>query len=116
LKILLAIIALVIVVLLVAIIVPSLPSYHFASVGEARAFGHFEDAEIVDELGDTNGPYRLKGGVGGGRNSEQFSFNLTFDGRTTNWTRPISNHMGFVVTIFENRRGNQFAVVRKSTK
>jgi hypothetical protein len=115
LKILLAIIALVFVALIVAIIVPSLPSYHFASVSEARAFGHFEgDVEIVDELGDTNGPYRLKGGVGGGRNSEQFSFDLTFDGHTTNWTRPISNHLGFVVTIFENRRGNQFAVVRKS--
>ena len=113
LKILLAVIVLVIIALIVAIIVPSLPSYHFASVSEARTFGHIEDAEIVDELGDTNGPYRLKGGVAGGRNSEQFSFNLKFDGRSTNWTQPISNHMGFVATIFENRRGNQFAIVRK---
>ena len=112
-KILLAVIALAIVALIVAVIAPSLPSYHFASASEARAFGHIEDAEIVDELGDTNGPYRLKGGVSGGRNSEQFSFNLTFDGRTTNWTQPISNHIGFVATIFENRRGNQFAIVRR---
>jgi len=111
-KILLAVIALAIVGLMLAIIIPSLPSYHFASVNEARSFGHIEDAEIVDELGDTNGPYRLKGGVVGGV-GKPFDFNLTFNGYTTNWSRPVSNHMWFVATIFENRRGNQFAIVRK---
>jgi phage shock protein PspC (stress-responsive transcriptional regulator) len=115
LKILLAVIALVIVALIVAIIVPSLPSYRFASISEARAFSHIEDAEIVDELGDTNGPYRLKGGVVGGV-GKPFDFDLTFNGHTINWSRPVSNHMWFVATIFENRRGNQFAVVRKRTE
>jgi type III secretory pathway component EscU len=46
--------------LMLAVIVPSLPRYNFASANEARAFAHMEDEEIVDELGDTNGPYRLK--------------------------------------------------------
>jgi hypothetical protein len=115
LKILLAVIVLTIVALIVAIIVPSLPSYRFASVSEARAFSHIDGAEIVDELGDTNGPYRLKGGVVGGV-GKPFDFALTFNGYTTNWSQPVSNHMWFVATIFENRRGNQFAVVRKRTE
>jgi hypothetical protein len=115
-KILLFVIVLAIGGLMLAIVIPNLPRYNFASVSEARAFGHIDGAEIVDELGDTNGPYRLKGGVGGGSREAFFDFNLTFNGHTTNWSRPISNHMGFAVTIFENRRGNQFAVVRKSTK
>ena len=65
------------VLLMLAVIVPSLPRYSFASVTEARAFAHMEDAEIVDELGDTNGPYRLKGSrVSGRLGSEQtFSTN-----------------------------------------
>jgi hypothetical protein len=110
-----SIIALAVVGLMLAIIVPSLPSYNFASVSEARAFGHMDDAEMVDELGDTNGPYRLKGGAVGGV-GKPFDFDLTFNARTTNWSRPVSNHMWFVVTIFENRRGNQFAVLRKRTE
>ena len=101
--------------LVLAVIVPSLPYYKFASVNEARTFGHFEDAEIVDELGDTNGPYRFKRGVVGGV-GKPFDFALTFDGRTTHWTRPVTNHMWFVAIIFENRRGNQFAVIRKRTE
>jgi hypothetical protein len=112
-KIVFGILALAVVAVMVAIIAPNFARIRFASVREARAFGHLEDAEIVDELGDTNGPYTLKGAVVGGRNSEQFTFNLTFDGRTTNWTQAISNHLGFVATIFENRRGNQFAIVRR---
>ena len=32
---------------------PSLPRYNFASVSEATAFAHNENAEIVDEFGDT---------------------------------------------------------------
>jgi hypothetical protein len=101
--------------LMLAIIVPSLPRYSFASVSEARAFAHMEDAEIVNELGDTNGPYRLKRGVVGGV-GKPFAFDLTFNGHTTNCSQPVSNHMRFVATIFENRRGNQFAVVRKRTE
>ena len=118
LKILLAVIALVIIALIVAIIVPSLPSYHFAAVSEARSFGHTEDAQIVDELGDTNGPYRLKGGVVSGRNTfgKNFGFDLTFNGHTTNWNRLVSSNTWYVVTIFENRGGNQFAIVRKGTE
>jgi len=106
------------VLLMLAIVVPSLPRYNFASVSEARAFAHMEDAEIVDELGDTNGPYRLKGGAVSGRNTvgRNFDFDLTFDGHTTNWTRLVSSNTSYVVTIFENRRGNQFAVVRKRTE
>jgi len=114
-KIVLAVIALAVAALVLAIIIPSLPSYHFASVNEARSFGHFEDGEIVDELGDTNGPYKLRGGVVGGV-GKPFDFNLTFNGRTTNWTQPVSNHMWFVASIFENRKGNQFAVIRKRTE
>ena len=49
-KILLAVVAFVIVALIVVIIVPSLPSYHFASTSEARSFGHNEDAQIVGDL------------------------------------------------------------------
>ena len=97
---------------MVAIIVPSLPRYRFVSVSEARSFGHIGDAEIIDELGDTNGPYRLAKGIVGGV-GKPFDFDLTFSGRTTNWSQPVSNHMWFVVTVFQNRRGNQFAVVRK---
>ncbi|MFN7140047.1 MAG: hypothetical protein ACK4UN_12000 [Limisphaerales bacterium] len=51
-----------------------------------------------------------------GRNSERFDFDLTFDGRATNWARPLTNQMGYVATIFENRRGNQFVVVTKRTE
>jgi len=118
LKNLVAIVALVIVALIVAIIIPSLPSYHFASVAEARAFSHIEGAEIVDELGDTNGPYRLKGGAVSGRNTfgKNFDFALTFNGHTTNWNRIVSSNTWYSVTFFENRRGNQFAVVRKRTE
>ena len=77
-----------------------------------RAVGHIEDAEIVDELGDTNGPYILVRGIVGGV-GKPFDFELTFNGRTTSWSQPVSNHMWFVATVFENRRGNQFAVIRK---
>jgi hypothetical protein len=103
------------VLLMLAIIVPSLPHYSFTSVSEARAFAGMEDAEIVDELGDTNGPYRLRGGAVSGRNTygKNFDFDLTFNGHTTNWNRLVSSNTSYVVTIFENRRGNQFAVVRK---
>jgi hypothetical protein len=106
------------VLLMLAIIVPSLPRYSFASVSEARAFAHMEDAEIVDELGDTNGPYRLKGSRVSGRNTygKNFDFDLTFNGHRTNWNRLVSSNTWYVVTIFENRRGNQFAVVRKRTE
>ena len=114
----LAIVAVVIVALIVAIIIPSLPSYRLASVSEARAFSHIEGAEIVDELGDTNGPYRLRGGVVSGRNTfgKNFDFDLTFNGHTTNWNRLVSSNTWYVVSIFENRRGSQFAVVRKRTE
>jgi hypothetical protein len=106
------------VLLMLAIIVPSLPRYSFASVTEARAFAHMEDDEIVDELGDTNGPYQLKGSRVSGRNTfgNNFYFDLTFNGHTTNWNRLVSSNTWYVVTIFENRRGNQFAVVRKRTE
>ena len=106
------------VLLLVAILVPSLPRYSFASVSEARAFAHNEDAEIVDEFGDPNGPYRLKAGIVSGRNTfgQNFGFDLTFNGHTTNWNRLVSSNTWYAVTIFENRRGNQFAVVRKRTE
>jgi hypothetical protein len=114
-KILLAVIALAIVGFMLAIVIPSLPSYHFASVIEARSFGRIDDAEIVDELGDTDGPYRLVKCVVGGVD-KPFDFDLTLNGRTTNWTQPVSNHMWFVATVFENRRGNQFAVIRKRTE
>ena len=103
---------------LLAIIVPSLPRYNFASVSDARAFAHIEDAQIVDELGDTNGPYRLKGGSVSGRNTfgKSFGVDLTFNGHTTNWNRLVSSNTWYVVTIFENRRGNQFAVIYKRTE
>ncbi len=106
------------VLLMLAIIVPSLSRYSFASVSEARAFAQREDAEIVDEFGDTNGPYRLKGGIVSGRNTfgKSFGFDLTFNGHTTNWNRLVSSNTFYGVTIFENRRGNQFAVVRKTTE
>ncbi len=101
--------------LMLAIIVPSLARYNFASVSEARTFAHIDDAVIVDELGDTNGPYRLKGGAVGGV-GKPFDFVVTFNGVTTNWSQPVSNHMWFVATIFENRRGSQFAVIQKRTE
>jgi len=103
---------------LLAIIVPSLRRYNFASVSDARAFAQIEDAQIVDELGDTNGPYRLKGGRVSGRNTfgKNFGFNLSFNGHTTNWNRLVSSNSSYVVTIFENRRGNQFAVINKRTE
>lgn len=103
---------------MLAMIVPSLPRYDFASVSEARAFGHREHAEIVDELGDTNGPYRLKSIVSSGRNSyaKNFDFDLSFNGRTTNWNRLVSSNTFYAVTIFENRSGNQFAVIWKRTQ
>lgn len=107
-----SIFGLLVLALMVAIILPSLPRYNIASVSEARAFAQMEDAEIVDELGDTNGPYRLKGATVGAV-GKPFDFNLTFNGRTTNWSRPASNHMWFVAVRFENRSGNQFAVVMK---
>src|SRR5450631_2846391 len=109
-----SIIALLVSGFILAMIVPSLPRYNFASVNDARAFTHIEGTEIVAELGDTNGPYRLKGGVNSGT-SKPFDFGLTFNGHTTNWSHPVSSHMWYVVTIFENRRGNQFAVVCKMT-
>ena len=104
--------ALLIIGLMVAIIVPSWPRYNLASVNEARSFSQMEDVEIVDEFGDTNGPYRLRGGVAGPV-GKPFQFDLRFNGRTTNWSQPASNNTGFFVTIFENRRGSQFAIVRK---
>jgi hypothetical protein len=95
-----------------------LTAYPYKTVSAARAWGNWEqveDAKIVDELGDTNGPYRLLksrvGGVG-----KPFDFDLSFRGTKTNWSQPVSNHMWFVVTVFENRHGNQFAVVRKRTE
>ena|SRR5437868_9834860 len=110
-----AAIALAIAGLLLAIWVPDWPGYRYRSVKEARFFGHIEDARIVDELGDTTGPYRLVRGVVGGV-GKPFDFDLVFNGRSTNWTQPVSNHMWFVATVFENRRGNQFAIVRKRTE
>jgi len=108
------VIALAIVLLMAAIAVPGFLRARYATVHEARAFGYIEDAQIVDELGDTNGPYTLVGATVSGV-GKPFDFKLTFNGRTTNWSQPVSNHMWFVVTVFENRRGNQFAVVRKRT-
>jgi hypothetical protein len=106
----------------VVILAISIPSWRrdrsCASVEEARSFPMFfysENDAIVDELGDTNGSYRLVGGKIGGV-GQPFDFDLTFNGQTTNWSQPASNHMSFVVTIFENHRGNQFAVVRKRTE
>lgn len=112
LKIAFGVIAVAIVVLLLAIILPELPTYRFAWVDAARSESNIQDAQIIDELGDTNGPYRLVKDIVGGV-GKAFDFDLTFDGRSTNWTRPVSNHMWFVVSVFENRRGNQFAIVRK---
>jgi hypothetical protein len=110
------IIAIAVLGLMLAVIIPSLPpGYEFHSVNDARLFGPIADAEIVGELGDTNGPFRLVkstiSGVG-----KPFDFDLMIDGSKTNWTQPVSNHMWFVVTFFENRKGNQFAVVRKRTE
>ena len=107
-----------VVVLMVAIIASSYARPRFASLHEARAFGYVEDGEIVEELGDTNGPYRLKGGAVSGRNTfgKNFDFALTFNGLRTNWNRIVSSNTWYSVTIFENRRGNQFAVVRKRTE
>ena len=103
---------------MLAIIIPSWPpGYKFTSVKDARLFGQFPiaDTKIVDELGDTDGPFRLVkstvSGVG-----KPFDFDLMIDGHKTNWTQPVSNHMWFVVTFFENRKGNQFVVVRKRTE
>ncbi len=111
-KIVFGVLALAVVSLMVAVIIPSLPRYNFASVNEAISFGQMEDAEIVDELGDTNGPYRFRGAVLGGAR-KPFNFELRFNGHTTNWSQAASNNTGFSVAIFENRRGNQFAIVRK---
>ena len=105
LKIVLAMVALAIVGLVVAVVVPSLPSYHFASVSEARSFGHFDDAEIVDELGDTNGPYRLKGGVGGGSQQASFDFDLTFDLTSTTWRVPASRRAFLPIVFNANSNG-----------
>jgi hypothetical protein len=111
-KIVFGILALAVAALTVAIIAPSFARTRFASVREARAFGNVEDAEIVDELGDTNGPYTFRSAVGGGV-GQPFSFDVRFNGRTTNWSLPASNNTGLLVIVFENRRGNQFAIVRK---
>ncbi len=98
---------------LLAIIVPSLPRYNFVSVSDARTFAAIKYAQIVDELGDTNGPYRLKGYQVSGRNTfgKNFGFDLTFNRHTTNWNRLVSSNTWYGVTIFENRSGNQFAVI-----
>jgi len=108
-----SIIALAVVGLVLAAILPSLRFYDIASVNEARLWGHSEDDKIVVELGDTNGPFRLRGGAGGGA-GKPFHLDFRFNGGTTNWSQPASNNTGFVVTIFENRRGNVFAIVRKA--
>lgn len=99
--------------LVLAAIVPSCRFYDIASVKEARSWGPTQNADIVVELGDTNGPFRLKGGAGGGA-WKSVSIQLRLNGRTTNWSVPASNNTGFVVTKFENRRGNEFAIVRKA--
>jgi hypothetical protein len=112
-KIVLGILALATATLVVANMVSSLPRYNFAAATEARSFiTNFGDQTIIDELGDTNGPYMLRRGVLGGI-GKPFEFNLTFNGRRTNWSQPASNDTGFAVAIFENRRGNQFAIVMK---
>jgi hypothetical protein len=108
-----SIIALAIVGLMLTAILPSWPFYDIASVNEARLWGHMQDTKIVVELGDTNGPFRLKGGAGGGT-VKPFHLDLRVDGRITHWSQPASNNTGFVVTIFENGRGNDFAIVRKA--
>ena len=108
-----SIIALAVVGFALATILPSWPFYDIASVNEARLWGRMEDTAIVVELGDTNGPFRLKGGAGGGA-GKPFHLDLRFNGRTNTWSQPASNNTGFVVTIFENRRGNDFAIVRKA--
>jgi hypothetical protein len=106
-------IVLVIASLTLAIVLPSLPRYEFASINDAKAFGHNDGAEIiVDELGDTNGPYKFVKSVVGGV-GKPFDFDMKFADHITNWSKPVTNHMWFVATIFENRRGNQFAVIRK---
>jgi len=112
---LLGIIAIAVFALMLAIIIPSLPGYRFASVKEARLFSNIEDAKIVDELGDTNGPFTLVKSIVSGV-GKPFDFDLMCGGRKISWTQPVTNHMWFVVTIFENRKGNQFAVIRKRTE
>ena len=96
-----------------AAILPSLRLYDIPSVNEARLWGHLQDVRIVVELGDTNGPFRLRGGAGGGA-GKPFHLDLRLNGGTNTWSQPASNNTGFVVTIFENRRGNDFAIVRKA--
>jgi len=111
-----SIIAIVVVAFVLATLLPEvLTRYQYHSVNEARSFGHIEGAEIIAEIGATNGPYRLVKGIVSGV-GKPFDFDLKFNRGSTNWTRPISNHMWFVVTIFENRGGNQFAVIRKRTE
>lgn len=106
---------LVFVFVVIAMIVPSLPRYEFESIREATSFEQRNGDIIEDQFGDTNGSYRLKSAIVGGRLDTNFSFSATFDGRTTNWSRPRPNGVHFRATIFENRRGNQFAVVTKWT-
>jgi len=111
--------AIVVIILGLGIYLPECATaYRYRTVNEARSWGHWEqieDAKIIDEIGDTNGPYKLVKSIVSGV-GKPFHFDLTFNGSNTNWTQPVSNHMWFVVTVFENRRANQFAVIRKRTE
>lgn len=107
-------IALAVIRLLISTFLPSMPLYRFASVNEARSYGHAPDAPIFDELGDTNGPYKLAKSFMG-KPGIPFSFNITFDGRSTNWSQPVSENAWFIALVFQNPMGNQFAVIRKAT-
>jgi hypothetical protein len=106
---------LIIVGAMIAVIVPSKQRNSFANVSEARSFGQIEGAEILEEVGDTNGPFRLKRIVSGGVGSP-FDLDLTVNGRTVSRSYPGSNRVTYIVTVFENDRGNQFAIIKKSAQ
>lgn len=104
------------IVFVLGLIVPELSSrYKFSSVKEARLSAYIEDAEVIDEIGDTNGPYRFVSGIVSGF-GKPFDFELKCSGENIKWTQPGSSNTWFVVHVFENQKGNHFAVVMKRTK
>lgn len=104
------------IILVLGLVMPECSSpYRFSSVKEARTWGHIKVAEIIDEIGDTNGTYRLVSCIVSGV-SQPFDFDLKCRGHNIKWSQPASTNTWFVVTVFENRARNQFAVIRKRTK
>ena len=104
-----------IVLLYGAIALPCFKTHTYNTAADARVWGHIADAVIRDEIGDTNGPYKFSGAMVSGL-GKPFAFDLRCGGQTIHWSQPASTNTWFVVTVFKNRAGNQFAVIRKRTK